>query len=110
MPETPKYAGVVVALGGVDYTVPPLALGALKVCLPKLNAVMQAKGDFTVEVIDGFVDVALAALRRNYPDLSREALEQELDLGNMGDVMAAIAGSSGLAPKAPASRAETPAP
>jgi hypothetical protein len=110
MPESPKYQGVIVRLGGTDYTVPPLALGALKTCLPKLNAVMAAGSALTPELVDGFLDVVMAALRRNYPELQRETIEAEVDLGNMGDVMLAVTGASGLAPKNGVSRAEMTLP
>ena len=50
----------------------------------------------TEEEMDAVIDVVHAALTRNYPEFTRESVEEVLDLGNAGDVIKAIMGTSGL--------------
>jgi hypothetical protein len=46
--------------------------------------------------LDAAVTVVLAALRWNYPDLTREDLLREMDLGNTERIVTAVLGASGL--------------
>lgn len=96
-----KYQGRVVRLGGENYTVPPLALGALRRLLPTINAIQAeaSAGTMSEAAIDGVIDVAFAALSRNYPDLTREAVADLVDISTMNEVIEAVVSESGLVPK-----------
>lgn len=93
-----KYAGITLNLGGVDYVMPPISLGALEQ--------LQARvGDFTGDVTDSkqvstVIDSAHASLIRNYPEITREEVAELIDIGNMADVFAAVMDVSGLKRKA----------
>lgn len=89
-----KYAGITLSLGGMDYILPPISLGALE----QLQAGVAA---FNGDVTDGkqvstVIDSALASLKRNYPDITREQVADMIDIGNMADVFAAVMDVSGL--------------
>lgn len=89
--------GVTVKIGRRDFIVPPLNLKAVK-RIGQLVPVMLRE-DGSAESIDAAVEVIHMAVRRNYPDLTREELEEELDLGNLAAVSLQIAEASGLVPK-----------
>ena len=93
----PRFAGQVINLGGTDYTVPPLALGALKVLLPKIRQFAVSEDGATgLEHSEDLLEVCLAVLRRNYPSMTLEELIEIVDLSNFGPLTLAVMGQSGL--------------
>jgi hypothetical protein len=94
--SAPRFAGRVVTLGGTDYTVPPLNVGALKALAPQLEATANLTGMPTLTQWDDVLDVFLAAFRRNYPDMTREQLEELVDMGNFLTLSNVVFGGSGL--------------
>jgi hypothetical protein len=92
-----KFAGKVIVLGGVEYVVPPIALGKLKLLAPRLATLdLAASGMPSAEDLDTIVDMTLAALNRNYPEMRREELEDLIDLGNLKEIVDVVAGVSAL--------------
>lgn len=93
-----KYPGIPIVLGGVEYVVPPIALGALE----QLQESIAGYSGNPLErgQIGTVVDAAHAALRRNYPDLTREQVADMIDVGNMADVFECVMDVSGLKRKA----------
>lgn len=89
--------GVTVNLGGEDFVVPPLNFKALRALQPKLALIDGIAGRPTDEQMDALVETVHMALQRNYPDLTREKLEDILDMGNAPPAIRAIMGASGLA-------------
>lgn len=91
---TVRIKGVTVELNGTNYVIPPIALGALEQLQERIGTfdgnVQDAKQISTV------IDCAHAALRRNYPDMTREQVADLIDIANMGDVFAAVMDVSGL--------------
>ncbi len=94
-----KYKGIALELGGVTYEVPPLALGDLELLQEQLEAFNSAS-PLDRSTIKTIVDATHAALRRNYPEMTREQVAGLLDLSNMFDVMAAVMDVSGVGRKA----------
>lgn len=86
--------GVIVNLGGTDYEVPPLSLGSLETLQDRLGAFNA--GDISPKTVAVVVDATLLALKRNYPDMTRERVGDLLDLGNMLRVMQAVMDVSGI--------------
>lgn len=92
----------VVNVPGVEYpftkttklVIPPLALGALEQMLDRINAVMD--GEFTMEGVGTVIDATHAALRRNYPEMTRDEVAELVDLRNMREVLEAVMNASGL--------------
>jgi hypothetical protein len=93
-----KIKGIPKELGGTTYIVPPLSLGALEQLHEKL-------GTFAGDVSDlgqvaTVIDAAHAALRRNYPDMTREQVADMVDVSNMLELFEAVMDISGARRKA----------
>jgi len=107
-----KHAGTEVELGGRKFTVPPLTLGALEEFQRRI-AVFEtmAPADQATLVLD----LSHRALKRNYPELTREELAELLDMNNMFDIFLALMSVTGLLkgpddPKATAAASGTGSP
>ena len=83
------------------YKLPPLSMGAMERLQKGLAALSTAEA-LSPESITTIVDAAHAALRRNYPNLSREDVADLVDVGNMFDVVGAVLDVSGIKRKAQA--------
>lgn len=80
-------------LGGKVWTIPPLNLAALE----GLEARLQSfTGGLDAASISLVLDAAYLALRRNYPDLTRDEVAEFIDVANMEAVMEAVMDVSGL--------------
>jgi hypothetical protein len=92
----PRFKGQEQDLGGITYVVPPLALGAVKELLPRIQKVVTMGGIPSAEDIDTMIDVIGAAIRRNYPDVTSAELLELVDIGNVQPLFRMIMGLSGL--------------
>jgi hypothetical protein len=88
--------GVMVAMGGRQWTVPPLTLGQLRRLMPKVRQLTEVGAQMGEIQIGVLVEIVAAALQRNYPDMTDEMVEGVLDLGNAGAVLNAVLTGSGL--------------
>ncbi len=88
-----KFKGVKVFFGGEDLVFAPLNLNALEQLSDSLTDYKggASKGDMMV-----VANVALASLKRNYPDYTMEQVKEYLDIGNMKEVMEATMDVSGM--------------
>lgn len=86
---------------GRVYTLPPLTMGAMERLQKGLAALSTAEA-LSPESITTIVDAAHAALRRNYPSMTREEVADLVDVGNMFDVVGAVLDVSGIKRKAQA--------
>jgi len=95
MTATPKVKGVQVEFAnGSVLTVPPLNLASVEVLHERLS---RFSGGLDKDSIGLVIDATLMALQRNYPDMTRDQVVNELlDLSNMEDVMQAVMDVSGL--------------
>jgi hypothetical protein len=91
--------GIMVAMGGQQWTVPPLTLGQLRRLMPKVQQLAEIDSQMGEKQIGILVEIVAAALQRNYPEISVEILENLLDLGNAGAVLNAVLTGSGLRPR-----------
>ncbi len=91
---TVRIKGVTVELSGTNYVIPPIALGALEQLQERIGAFDGNVQD--TKQISTVIDCAHAALKRNYPDMTREQVADLIDIANMGDVFAAVMDVSGL--------------
>ncbi|MFI5230065.1 MAG: hypothetical protein ACHQWU_13410 [Gemmatimonadales bacterium] len=95
----PRFKGQAIEVDGVTYIVPPLALGAVQDLLPRIEAIgapPSSSVGLTKEQVDTMLDVILAAMRRNYPELTRATLEEIVDLGNVKPLFRMVLGLSGF--------------
>ena len=90
--------GVKINLGGDEYIVPPLNFRQLEKHsklldeLPDVLAAGEVKKQWQI-----ILSLALAALSRNYPDLTLEKLKDIIDLGNLAVLTEAVMGQAGFA-------------
>lgn len=99
--------GTEVDLGGTTYIVPPLNLAALERFQDRLE---NYTGGLDRESVSFVVEVAYAAIKRNYPDMTIDQLKELIDLGNIQQVFEAVMNVSGLvARSAPAGEEVAPA-
>lgn len=90
----PKFDGVTVKVGGVEYVIPPLNLRQIR----RFQADLETMGEKnTLEILDIASKILHSALSRNYPEMTPEQCEEMLDVQNVGIIMQAITGQSGLA-------------
>lgn len=94
----PRFKGQPIDLGDRSFVVPPLALGAVKDLLPRLQKITTGGGLPSADDMDTMVDAAHAAIARNYPEVTREELLELIDLGNIRPVFRMIMGISGFEP------------
>ena len=88
------WAGVAFAFNAeLTLVIPPIALTDLEQLQEKLEAPDAPKGAVNTGTI---IDAAHAALRRNYPDITRAEVGALLDAGNRDRVWMALMGVSGL--------------
>ncbi|MBS0370203.1 MAG: hypothetical protein JSS57_13480 [Proteobacteria bacterium] len=92
-----KIKGIPVELGGGTYIVPPITLGALEQLQEDLSNYTAGLGKTSLKTV---VDATHAALRRNYPGMTRDQVADLLDVGNMQEIMDAVMDVSGLRRKA----------
>lgn len=93
-----KVKGLPLELGGTVYVVPPLSLGAFEQLQERLIGFTGDIGD-KVQIAT-VIDALHASLRRNYPDMTREAAAELVDVGNMLEVFEAVMDVSGARRKA----------
>jgi len=84
-----KIPGEKITLAGRTFVAPPIPLG----CMRKYEDVFNGKADPSPLVMG---DVIFMTLRRNYPDLTQDEMDELLDAKNMVEVFAAIGHASGL--------------
>lgn len=112
--KRPPIEGLDVRLGYYTYVVPALLLCDLKQAL-KRKLFEQVKGGvdtsfFTEESIDATLTLLHWSLRRNYPSLTMEDIEQIVDVASLEDAAKAIwTGNKLTARPTPAAPATAPA-
>ncbi len=90
--------GIPFELGDRTLVVPPLSLGTLEAMEEQLGAFRGDASD--AKQISTALDCVTAALKRNYPDITREQVADMVDLANMSEVMQAVMDASGVRRKA----------
>ena len=88
---TPRFKGVTVELGGTDYVIAPLSLGALETLGPSLALFAQGEQQTRTSI-----DIVHAALSRNYPAMSRAEVADLVDVSTLNLVVDAVMGVSGV--------------
>lgn len=91
--------GVQIRIGGEDYVIPPLNFKQLKALKSKLDFKTEPGALISDEQMDAMIEVIHAAMSRNYPQYTKEQVEEMIDLGNMNAVFSAVMNSSGLVKK-----------
>jgi hypothetical protein len=98
--EKPKFDGVPVYMDGRQWIVPALSVRQFREHLQTLSTPYAAGEDYAAFLQDR-LPIALAAMQRNYPELTEEQLLDMLDLKTFLVVWRAIQNASGLRPAEP---------
>ena len=96
VPPQRNRGGQWVSLGGREMLVPPLSLGTIKAMQAEVEALQHMAGVPTPAQIDTVIGLFHAALVRNYPDVTRAEVEDDVDLGNYAELLAAVMSISGF--------------
>lgn len=97
--ENVKHEGATIKLGRTEYVAAPLTLKGLRSLLPRMAKLnVKNTGLPSDEDLDVIVDVIHASLARNYQDISKEAIEDELTINNIHEVLSGVLKASGLEP------------
>ena len=87
--EITKWGGVPFTFNpGTTLIIPPLALGDHE---QVVNQVAAVKGQLNSTIV---IDMAWAALKRNYPEMTREQVGALVDMGNKQAIYNAVMGVS----------------
>ena len=78
---------------GTTLVVPPLNLAAIEVLQDRLKTWSGSTAPDSIKLV---VDATHMALKRNYPDMTREAVAELLDLDTMQECMKAVMKVSGF--------------
>lgn len=87
--------GTVLKLGdGKEYVIAPISIGAIKRFGERIS---QFSTMTLEEQINLSIDLLQASLKRNYPEITKEYIEDELlHMGNIFDIMVTITNASGF--------------
>ncbi len=99
------FEGTPITLAGIEYIIPPLNFKSLRTLKPRLEAMAGSGGGaLSDDQMGAMVDAIHAAITRNYPEITKDFMEDVLDLGNIFDITSAIMSNSGF------TRGKEPAP
>jgi hypothetical protein len=88
--------GITVEMAGASYVVPPLTFRQIRDLQPVIERIATLSGVPSAEHVRGVAEIVRTALSRNYPELTTEAVEDLLDMGNFTTVLMAVLRGSGL--------------
>jgi hypothetical protein len=90
-PRPGNIPGVAINLGGVDFVLAPLGIRLMREFEARGKTVGDGDAAYAFNV-----DVILASLHRNYPDLTREELEELLDSHTVPEAVMSVFTQTGL--------------
>ena len=96
--------GIVMKLGDKEYTVPPLNLKRVRKLLPVLQDVIgKPVNELTEEQLNSLTEIVFQSLQRNYPDITKDEVEEIIDFKNLRVVVGAVLGQNRLSEPNPIS-------
>ena len=91
-----KYPGVPVRFNGQNYYIPSLSMRDFRANAEKIANAHQ--GAAVTDTWDEYLPIVGLAIRRNYPEISDEFLEEHLDLYTFNEAYKACLSASGTQP------------
>lgn len=88
--------GVSIKIGVKEYIVPALNFKQIRTLMPKIQQLTNIGATMNDEQMDNVFTVIHAAISRNYPEINKEFLEENIDMNNVRPIINAIMGQSGL--------------
>lgn len=81
-----------ITLAGQSFQISALPIIGLKVVGPRLHFIESiGTGDWSPEAVDALVDGVWYGVKRNHPEVTREFIENNIDIHNMKAVLDAFA-------------------
>ena len=97
IPPEKNRGGAWITFGTEAYRVPPLAFGAIQALQDRIAGMGAAEGGRpSAGQMDTVLDVVHAAIKRNYPSMTREQLADMVDLQNYQEALGAVLNISGF--------------
>lgn len=93
--------GTPVKIGKQVLAVPALNFKSLRLLKPKLDilkSIDPSASDLSDDQFNAIIHIVHTAMRRNYPNMSIEDLEEGLDMRNLRPVINAVLANSGMTP------------
>lgn len=91
--------GTVIDLGGQRWVLPPANVTTMQFHAEFFKSAAKG-GELDAEAafdqLPVIADIVYRSLKRNYPEVTEEQVQDAVDLGNMGELMQAVFQSSGL--------------
>jgi hypothetical protein len=96
--------GTVIELGDHKFILPPanVAIMELHADFFKGAAKGELSGEAALDQLPIIADVVFRSLKRNYPDITVEFVKDQVDMGNMAELMSSVFSTSGLVKAVPA--------
>jgi len=91
--------GKVLMIGDQKFIVPAINFKGVKKIeelLKRLGSIPAAGGFLRIDQIDILTEIVLVGLSRNYPDLTKQQLEEILDMNNIQTVLEAVTAQAGF--------------
>ncbi len=86
--------GIEIKIGDDLLIVPSLSLKQVRLSLPKIKTLKM--GSFAPADMAVCVEIVHAALTRNYPEMTKDQVEDGIDMRNMAKVLNAVMAVSGM--------------
>lgn len=90
-----EHEGVNIQLGKKNYIIPALSIKSIRRLRNDIDKI-AGKNITSDESIDAVLNIIHEAIKRNYPDITKEHLEDVVDLGNMNLIIEIVLNQSGL--------------
>src|SRR5258708_2927764 len=87
--------GKEVTIGDRTFVMPPLTLGMLELYQDRIDA-FQSGEAVTSKSWTTVIDVVHGALKRNYPELDRTVITENMEMRHIADIFAALMNVSGV--------------
>lgn len=94
-PRPGNIPGVAVNLGGIDFVLAPLGLRLAREFEAKGKQLRDENAGDDAQIEFG-IEIILASLNRNYPEITLDELRELIDSANVIEAQQAIAGISGM--------------
>ena len=88
--------GVKIQIGDKEFEVPALNFKRVRELRPLFKKLQDLQGDQNVdsEQLDAMIEIVHQGLQRNYPDITKEELEEILDMQNIQGIIEAVTGQA----------------
>jgi len=96
----PEFEGVPITIAGKEWIIPALNFSALRRLRPQIETLSEVSlsANLSGEQIDIIISVIHSAVVRNYPDITKENIEEMITLANIRPIINAVMGISGFVP------------